>query len=298
MARPLKSVLFFALVLLLYGPVHAKSECHEKYAKLNQVIENNFSFGANIVPAGKVEIPELERNEVSLKLARKLWKKSRPDKEFRRRVIEASVKGEVSNGLKSRSDALRSHTKMARFICQLLCRDPKEIKTLDDLTIVLGHLEDAHRFGSKSEISDYAKQLDPLLSEGALEKIDEEMEKMVALDKAGLTDRVNGMISHIESSIGRSDLTVDDFHEVRKEVGRLQVLVLLNGVHTEDPSEETTFELVRGLYEEIGKDHDTMEKAYLAGDPPKTVAFSPEEQAKISKAMEYFKQAPNPQNQP
>lgn len=258
---------------------------HEREA---QVIDNKFSTGAEERLEGKTYIPKRAQSQERVEETAKLWDEVRPTKELRDGLKEAAKTGEIPEEVKEETAKLRVRLKLIRFHCQAVCTEETQAETLDSLTKAMGHLDDATKYRTKEEIMEEAESVRKMLRERNLDKIDKELDSLEAMSRSELTESFRGGIKDIRRSISADELSVEQFHDVRKELGRMQTIVLTNGLaEGGTEAERSAYQSFRTLYDRVGLAHDEMEKNQTKG----MVSFSVAQRNDIERLLRYFERS-------
>jgi len=257
--------------------------------KLSEAIDNKFKLDAKPALQGKVRIPTLAENQANLRSAAKLWTEARPDKKFLNAVEEIARTGKIEPAVAAEFKAARGRLKIIRFLCEAICEDGVKIKRFDKLTAKIGHLTDAASYGVLEDVKMEATKLRQMLDNGNLNTIDKELAGMKAMSQPALEEHVQSMVQSIRETLGSENLTEKEFHDVRKDIGRLQTIELANALTERGPASAAgNYMGMNNVYNKLRKDHDAMMEATFRDDTALPHRFTPEESQKIESVLSSF----------
>jgi len=257
--------------------------------KLGHVINNKYVLDAKPKIQGKILLPSRAESEERLKAVAKLWTDVRPGEEFKNAVDDIKSSGKIASKYEPMIKAARDRMKMIRFLCNAVCEESVKIKKLDRLAATMGHLTDAAKYGSRSEVKAEAKNLRELLGKDNLQQIDSELAGMKAMRRPVLEEHVQSMIKSIRETLASNDISEKEFHAVRKNIGNLQTLELTNALTGRElASDKANYMGIHSVYEKIGDDHDAMVKKVLRGKKIPKIGFSSDEREQIEEVLRAF----------
>lgn len=209
-----------------------------------------------------------------LDAARDFWKSGHPNEKSVAQLKEAARTGQVSAETIAEIRSLRARLKVLRFLCEAICDGHQAPKTLDESTKIIGKFQDAVAVkDSPEKIRSFAKKAYEALSAEQLEKLDKEIRAMTAADRKENERWLSGSLAEIQRATRTTSLTEKEFHGVRKILGRIQAIVLVDAALNGDPATARTLGTIRRLYDRIGDEHDSMIQAEHSGDHKKEIEF-------------------------
>jgi nicotinic acid mononucleotide adenylyltransferase len=263
-------------------------------ARLEGAIKQGFDLGEKPLLSGAARIPTYSQSAERLRETGGLWAAVRPDQKLTAELDKIIAKGKVSKTFADNSKELRARLKTMRFLCEALCTEKSQLKQLDQLTKAFGHLDDAAKpgFGSRKQIAAAAATLREEMSASKLKAIDHELLKMEPLKAGQLANRLEDDIKSIRKSIYATEVTETEFHEVRKNIGRMQTMVLTNALSEGGKAKEKgSYQVFHDLYEKIGDVHDDMVKSNLHAVDVGQVSFNDVQRGQIEKVLGYFEKS-------
>ncbi len=276
--------------MLLFGVqgAWARNTCPGAYARLTSFIEDGFSF--DLVPklTGKATIPSHAESQANLKLLSTLWDESRPDADFLQVVQKAKDKGKMK---KKRLQELledRERLKALRFLCEAICTEGTIPKNLDRLIVRMGRLKDAVKFGDESEIEQTAKKFLKVLNKKYLASVDKEIKGLEPMTPEQLQKRISQISKSMRMSLSENKLTEVDYHELRKNVGRLQAIVMMNAIISNRVADKNSHDIFRQVFEAMGQRHNKLVKADLQGEDVGKIKVKDYEREQIEELLQYF----------
>ncbi|MGZ3652474.1 MAG: lipase family protein, partial [Bdellovibrionota bacterium] len=258
--------------------------------KMTNVIGDGMRLDAEPKIRGKIEVPTKEESQARLDAAAQLWHEGRPDDAFRAKIAAVGKTGAIDPSFAPELKNVRDRLKLYRFLCHAVCKDTESLGQLDTLTAAMGHLTDAGKFGDKAKIKAEAKILADYLTPSYLKGVDKEITSMRALGRHDLGDQIDEMVAHMRKTMGKSELTEKQFHETRKDLGRLQTLVLLDALDGKRPvANSSSYQAMRKVYESLGAEHDKIVETIFK-DPANLAAihFTPEQTQGLDRVLRYF----------
>jgi len=258
--------------------------------KLTNVIGSGMRLDAEPKLRGKIEVPTREESQSRLEAAAKLWHEGRPDDAFRAQIAAVAKNGVIDPAFAPELKNVRDRLKLYRFLCDAVCEDSSGIEKLDTLTAAMGHLTDAAKFGDKTKIGAEAKILADYLTPEFLKNVDKEIAGMRALGRHDLGEQIDNMVTRTRNILAKSDLTEKQFHDARKDLGRLQTLVLLDVLDGKRAaSNASSYQAMRKVYESLGAEHDKMiESIFKDPGSLEAIHFTPEQSTGLDRVLRYF----------
>ncbi|MGZ3655119.1 MAG: hypothetical protein ACXVCS_06175 [Bdellovibrionota bacterium] len=262
--------------------------------KLTQAIDNKMNLDADPKLRGALELAHRRQNEERLAAAAQLWQEGRPDEAFLAKVESIAKDGRLDEDFAAELKDTRDRLRLYRALCEATCEDPASLKQLDKLTAKMGELQDSKNLSRdvasrKAAAKSLAKQLDPK----NLNAIDDEIDGMRALGRSGLSSRVQAMVDRVRKSVDGQKLNEQQFHDVRKDLGRLETVTLFNALEGPRTKQDSSaYQTMHQIYTRLGQEHDQMVQTMLAGEDVKKVRFSPEERTEMERVLGYFDSEP------
>ena len=282
-------ILFFCLWNISYAG-ESKDRCRVTFARLNEFINSGFtSIKMQPVLSQELELrlPEKLGSEF-FDVAHMLWKANPVPMDLLTLLKQAERTGEVPPALGKSLSRTRARFKIIRFLCEAICENPEKMqKALDAATKDMGQVQDALKFGKVEDIQAAAKKAQKALREKNLDEISHEVKEMKSKNKTEFLVWLAKAKKSMEKSLEKKEkLTEEEFHEVRKNLGRIQTVLLFDGLAKGDQSKLDSFEFMREIYDKLGVDHDKMVEAEWHDKEIGEVLFSPEIQAELRKVLQ------------
>ncbi|HEY8278222.1 MAG TPA: Fic family protein, partial [Bdellovibrionota bacterium] len=261
--------------------------------RLAKTIDDDFDLNVEPNLVGKAHVPTRPESELHFASMGKLWREARPSEDFIKSIEKAAQTGKLDGATKTQLKYIRGRAKTIRFLCEAVCKDNAQLEKLDQLTVVLGHVSDAIALDGRQAIRREASDLSELLRKKNLGKIDDEISGMQALKGKQLADRIDDTLKDIRKTVKEKKLEEEPFHEMRKNLGRLQTVVLMNALKDgAKAGDRSSYQAIRKIYAEIGEIHDGMVKAIHDGKEPKPARLTDAQRGKINDVLNYFTDDP------
>ncbi len=271
-----------------------KVNAKELRRNLEGAIENNFDLGVRGRIAGEFRPPSAQKNKETVRAARKIWEEIRPGKDLEKAVERAARTGEFTPAQVEELRGLRAYLKPIRFICEAICDERSQMNQLDRLTKRLGNLADAGKHGDKKSIREASENLLKALEKSKLKEVDEEIAGMKLLDGKKLEDELDKSIRSLRELADKKELKEKPFHDLRKAVGRLQTVQMMNALSVDGTkTERQVYQAMRNFYNELGLVHDEMEAAAYQGRNVESHVLTAAQQKRTRRIASYFEQADN-----
>lgn len=231
------------------------------------------------------------------RLARQLWKTG-VDRdmliELTRRLARDRDLGEAD---RKRFKEARAKFKQLRFAYILYDADHRYPIVLDQLTIVMGHLQDAYKSGRRRAAARHAWLFRLLLTPLPQALLRRETDRLKPASGPAFRRYVDGQIAELDALLALDDVTGAQFHTARKIVSRQTSLYC--ALETLVPSDEThrMFRALSAINGLMGRAHDDLmelrahsSEGYHRARTP----FPPEIHQRLSALTALFRSAPAP----
>jgi hypothetical protein len=256
-------VIFSFALLPLLAQAGKGKDCAEEYGRIEGLIAAGFKMPQEAALPPKLTLQTgRKEGKFFLNVAQRIWKKHwpRPD------LIQALEAADAAGGklppeTVSLLNKTRGRLKTIRFLCEAICKDHEAPKHLDHLTVVLGHLSDAHDFAVDTRVEPAElKEVLKLLKSDYMDKVAKDIRDMKAASGKSNLDWLEKAREQIQGALDSDKVIVDQFHEARKNIGRLQTVLLFEGMRDNDQQKLATVAWLSRLYMKLGGEHDVLVK--------------------------------------
>jgi hypothetical protein len=161
--------------------------------------------------------------------------------------------------------ATRERLKQLRFAFALFDQDHRQPPVLNELTNRLGALKDADENGATAVLREEATALFNFLTPVGLQVLQNEIQTFHPGSMEGFRVYIRAQIEFLSEDLKRPDLAGEEFHEMRRVIGRF--MALFNTMDTLSPSFKTrqAVEFLSTLNGRMGRRHDQLIAAQFAG---------------------------------
>lgn len=254
----------FLLSLLLASTFAAakQDDCEENFRRIEALLKKNFDTGVDPKYPEKLEI-SLRRKDGKryLESAKRLWTKYWPDEDLIAELKEAEKAGNVPAETLKKLKSARARLKTIRFLCEAICDDHEAPKRLDEITKIIGKVEEVQTFGGQpNEVSKAIKKAFDALDKKSMGKLTEELDNLRAADREGNEKWLKAAFKLIEKSLDQKALTKTELHDVRKTLGRVQAMVLFDTIDKQDQERLAAYTWIKSVYNKMGIEHDALVK--------------------------------------
>ncbi len=228
---------------------------------MEEFFHSNFDVGAKSkLPKGlELEVPR-KAGDTYLRSAEKLWTNYWPDKTLLRELEDSLTSGKVPPSTIDKLKLARARLKVVRFLCEAICADHSSPAHLDQITKVIGKLEEIQKFsGDPAKTKNILLAVLDAFSEKSMRKLNVELAGMQAAGRRSNEKWIHEARKIIAKSLDRK-LDEREFHDVRKTIGRLQTMALFDGLSNNDQKKLEAYSWLRKLYNKLGDEHDKMVK--------------------------------------